>query len=244
MKFLRLICVLCVFLSAAFVQAETALPRNLNRDDRQRALQILGFGSAAKVLDNPYPLGGYSGIELGLASEFIPVEDLASLGSKTTDKGEFNYQTLTMGKGLYYNVDMHIYFTPFGQNEKMQSYGAQIRWGFYEASFFPLSFTAMLYGGGANFTNLINITTLGLDVLATVAMDNVAVYAGVGQTRAIGKFIGGVGGITDTQETYEEDILEGHSLFGVSVDISKVFIALQIDRFTDSVYSGKIGYRF
>ena len=243
MKFLRLICILSVFLSTV-VHAETALPRNLNRDERQRALQILGFGSAAKVLDNPYPLGGYSGIELGVSSEFIPVEDLASLGSKTTDKGEFNFQTLTLGKGLYYNVDMHAYFTPFGQNEKMQSYGAQIRWGFYEASFFPISFTAMLYGGGANFANLINITTLGIDVLATVAMDNVAVYAGVGQVRAIGKFIGGVGGITDTQETFEEDILEGHSVFGASVDISKIFIALQIDRYTDSVYSGKIGYRF
>lgn len=94
------------------------------------------FGSASKVLDNPYPLGGYTGIEFGLASEFIPVEDLASLGSKTTDKGEYNYYTLTLGKGLYYNVDMHAYFTPFGQAEKMQSYGAQIRWGFYEASFF------------------------------------------------------------------------------------------------------------
>ncbi|NUN04391.1 MAG: hypothetical protein HUU57_01400 [Bdellovibrio sp.] len=244
MKFLRLICILCMIFSNAYVHAETALPRNLSKEDRQRALQILGFGSAAKVLDNPYPLGGYTGIELGVASEFIPVEDLASLGSKTTDKGEYNYYTLTFGKGLYYNVDMHAYFTPFGQAEKMQSYGAQIRWGFYELSFFPLSFTAMVYGGGANFANLINITTLGLDILATVAMDNVAVYAGVGQTRAIGKFIGGVDGITDTQETYEEDILEGHSVFGISVDISKVFIALQIDRYKDSVYSGKIGYRF
>lgn len=75
-------------------------------------------------------------------------------------------------------------------------------------------------------------------------MDNVALYAGVGQTRAIGKFIGGINGITADQETYEEDILEGHSVFGISIDISKVFIALQIDRYKDSVYSGKIGYRF
>nr|WP_295904812.1 hypothetical protein [uncultured Bdellovibrio sp.] len=244
MKFLRLIVFLAFSISVFSAQANTALPKNLNKEDRIRVLQILGLGSASKILDNPYPLGGYSGVEIGVSSEFIPVEDLASLGSKTTDKGEYNYYTLTLGKGLYYNIDTHVYFTPFGQNEDIQSYGAQVRWGFYEAHFFPLTLTAMIYGGGANFSNLINVSTLGGDVIATVAMDNVAIYVGAGQVRAIGRFIGGADGITDNQTTVEEDILEGHSVFGINVDIAKMFIALQIDRYNDSIYSGKLGFRF
>lgn len=235
---------LALFIGLPSAWSMTTLPKNLDAADRIRALEILGFGSVSKILDNPYPLGGYSGIEVGVTSEFIPIEDLASLGNKTTDKGEYNFSTLTFGKGLYYNIDTHIYFTPFVQDEKIQSYGAQLRWGFYEAGFFPLTLTAILYAGGANFSNLINVSSQGLDLVATVAMDNVAIYFGGGRVRAIGRFIGGTGGITDTQDTMEHDIVENHTVFGLNVDISKVFIALEIDRYTDSIYSGKLGYRF
>ncbi|WP_291515579.1 hypothetical protein [Bdellovibrio sp. ArHS] len=238
----RLVFVL-FFFSTLSATAAYDLPKNLNKGERQRALEILGFGSAAKILDNPYPLGGYTGVELGLASEYIPAEDLSNLGSQTTDKGEINYLTLTFGKGLYYNVDTHVYFTPALGNG-IQTYGGQVRWGFYEASFFPLTLSAILSGGGANFSNLINVNTLGVNLIATVAMDNVAIYFGGGRVRAIGTFIGGTDGITDDQNTVEEDIVQNHTVFGINIDVSKFFLALEIDRYADSVYSGKLGYRF
>lgn len=244
MNFLRLIFFILLSVCTEAALAETTLPKNLGKAERIRALEILGLGSSAKILGNPYPLGGYTGVEVGLSSEFIPIEDLASLGSKTTAKGEYNYNTLTLGKGLYYNLDTYVYFTPIGQNEDVQSMGAQIRWGFYEAKFFPLSLTAILHAGGANFSNLINVSTFGSDLVATVSMESVAIYFGIGQVRAIGKFIGGPDGITSNQQTLEEDLLEGHSIFGINIDISKMFVALQIDRYADSVYSGKLGFRF
>lgn len=234
----------CFFLTSFSSWAETSLPRNLNESDRIRALEVLGYGSAPKTLNNPYPLGGYKGIEVGLSSEFIPIEDLASLGNKTTEKGELNYYTLSFGKGLYHNVDTFMYFTPFLQDEKVQTYGGQLRWGFYETAFFPFSLTTNLFVGGANFSNLINVTTVGFDLIATVAMDNVAIYFGTGRVRASGQFIGGSDGITNTQETESHDINENHSVFGLNLDISKVFLAFEIDRYTDSSYSGKLGYRF
>lgn len=222
----------------------TDIPRNLNHPDRVRALEILGFGSAAKILDNPYPLGGYTGIEMGVTSEFIPLEDLSGLGNGTNDRGELNYYTLTFGKGLFYNIDTLVYFTPFVQSEKVSNFGAQIRWGFYEASFFPIAFSTILYGGGVNYSNLINATTIGLDLVATVTMDNVALYFGGGKIRAIGQFIGGVDGVTDSGTTEQEDILDSHVVFGINVDIQKFFVALEIDRYADSMYSGKVGLRF
>lgn len=233
-----------IFMGISISFAATELPRNLDSGDQIRTLQILGFGSASKILDSPYPLGGYSGIEVGLSTEFIPAEDLSTLGDKTQDKGEFNYYTLTIGKGLYYNIDTLVYFTPTIQSEQMQNYGAQLRWGFYEANFFPLTLTAMLYGGGASFSNLINVSTMGMDLIATVTMDRLSIYVGTGRLRAIGTFIGGPDGITADQKTVSQDIVEDHGVFGINVDIAKMFIAMQIDRYSDSVYSGKIGFRF
>lgn len=226
------------------LQAATSLPRNLTENESKRALEILGFGSAGKILGNPYPLGGYKGIEIGLSSEFIPAEDLAALGSKTTEKGEINYYTLSFGKGIYYNLDTYLYFTPVLQSEKIQAFGGLLRWGFYEPAFFPLTLTAVLNMGGANFSNLVNVNTFEIDLIATVVLDNVAIYFGGGQSRAIGKFIGGPDGITSNQETVEHDIKEGHTLFGININFNKIFFAFEIDRYADSFYGGKLGYRF
>ena len=221
------------------------LPRNLTVPDQRRALEILGLGTAGKLLDNPYPLGGYSGVEVGLATEFVPIDDLSRLGSTTEDKGELSYYTLTLGKGLFYNIDTQIYFTPFVQgNDSVSNFGGHVRWGFYEATFFPISFSAMISAGGANFSNLINVSTVGADLLATVNIENLALYFGGGRVRAIGTFIGGTNGITADQQTAEQDIVEDHSLFGVNIRFNKMFVAFEIDRYTDSVYSGKLGLRF
>jgi hypothetical protein len=222
-----------------------SLPRNLTVPDQKRALEILGFGTAGKLLDNPYPLGGYSGLEIGLATEYVPIDDLSTLGDTTPDKGELNYYTLTLGKGLYYNIDTQLYFTPFVQgDDSVSNFGGHVRWGFYEAVFFPISFSAMLSAGGSNFSNLINVSTIGADLLATVNIENLALYFGGGRVRAIGTFIGGADGITADQKTVEQDIVEDHSLFGVNIRFDKMFVAFEIDRYTDSVYSGKIGLRF
>lgn len=244
LSFWRVFLFVAVLSGSVVSLAAIDIPKNLTLGDQIRTLQILGFGSASKILGNPYPLGGYTGLEIGLSSEFFSAEDLATLGDKTDDKGEFNYQTLTIGKGLYYNLDTVVYFTPTIQGELMQNYGAQLRWGFYEAGFFPLTLSTVLYGGGANFSNLLSVNTMGVDVIATVNMARLAIYVGAGRVRAIGTFIGGPDGITDDQRTVTQDIVEDHAVFGVNVAISKAFIALQIDRYTDSVYSGKIGFRF
>jgi hypothetical protein len=225
-------------------QAVTRLPMQLDHDDQNRALEILGFGSTAKTLDNPYPLGGYSGVEIGISSEFIPVDDLSTLGDGTGDDGEYSYYTVSIGKGLYYNIDVMVYATPFVQDEDISSFGGQIRWGFYEAQFFPLSLTALAYAGGANFSNLINVTTQGFDLIGTVNVENIAIYAGYGKGRAIGNFVGGANGITADQQSRQIDLLEDHTMFGVNINIQKMFVALEINRYIESTYAGKIGFRF
>ena len=42
-------------------------PSQLNRSEQIRTLQILGIASSSKIIGNPYPLGGNSGIEISMS---------------------------------------------------------------------------------------------------------------------------------------------------------------------------------
>ena len=88
MKLLTII--ITVILSQSFIflffssesEASLVLPRNLNDAQRIETLEILGPSSAPKILGNPYPLGGYSGVELGYSVQILPTEKLSELFTK------------------------------------------------------------------------------------------------------------------------------------------------------------------
>lgn len=235
---------LIIFAFSLDVQANFRMPKLLTKKDREQSLEILGFGSASKILGNPYPLGGYSGVELGISSEFIPIVDIASLGGKTSSQTELQYYSLSFGKGLYHNVDTFFYFSPFTQTENITSYGAQIRWGFLELPTIPAMLSFIFHGDGVNFFNQVNTRTLGADLIATINIEDTALFFGIGQARSIGTFIGGADGITDSGNNQQEDIYQNHTLFGLNIDFNNYFLAVQVDRFSQSNYSTKLGMRF
>jgi hypothetical protein len=216
----------------------------LSKNDRTAVLGILGFGSQMKMLSSPVPLGGKQGFEFGISSEYIPVEDLGGLGAKSNAKGEYNYMNLSVGKGLPYNVDTYFQFTPLPQSEGVFGYGAQLRWGFYEFRRFPAVMSMVFHGSGTNFSNLLSVRTTGADLVMTVAMDEAALYFGAGTIRTIGTFMGGASGITVDGKTAEEDLLDVHTVFGLSLAFDRVFLALEVDRVVQSSYSARLGYRF
>lgn len=122
---------------AVSVRAHAALliPQNMNSGDRQEALRIIGLGTAAKTLSDPYSLGGYSGLEFGLSVETVPTEELARLGNRlASSQADISIPKFTIGKGLYSNLDFFIHFIPYNQRTELSQYGGIIRWGFYEAA--------------------------------------------------------------------------------------------------------------
>lgn len=228
-------------------QASAKIPINLTASDQSRILEVLGFGTAAKSLHHVYPLGGNLGISLSLANQFIPFDDVANLGNKTKDSSEYKFTTLTLSKGLYYDVDISFYFTPPGQSEDLTNFGAQGSWQFYKAHFFPISFTVASYAGAANFNNLINVTTFGTDLIATVAIDNLAFYVGSGRIHAKGIFIGATtiaNGITASGLTESVSFDTAHNLIGLNFNMDRFDMALELNRYTDSVYGAKLSYHF
>ncbi len=224
--------------------AKLEIPRQLTKTDRSQVLEILGLASSYKNVADPYPLGGYSGVQINYTMEYIPISELSQLGSKSNSQSDFSYATFTLGKGLFQNVDLFVQLTPFEQQEDFNKYGGQIRWGFYDAKNSPLQMSLSVFANSCNFQNLVSTTSQGYDLIADYQIDNTSIYIGWGLMRVFGIFTGGAVGLTDTNNTEQNDLNDTHSFIGLSLKLEKFFLALQMDRYKASTYSASLGFRF
>ena len=231
------------------------IPRGLNSAARTDITKILGLSSAPKMLTNPYPLGGYSGFEFGISMEVINTRDLQRLGtSSNSDQDELRYSRLTIGKGLYHDVDFFFHAVPPVAGVGVSDYGASLRWAFYQAEFLPIHSSLWVYGNQINYQNSFMNQNLGSDLVLGLNVDNFALYFGMGMVYAKGTFIGeqGTGGTvpngdpdlkTDTNLA-RTDVRSMHSVVGCTITFLDFFFSGQIDRYTDPVYSAKFGVRY
>lgn len=220
------------------------LPGSLDASARSSAVEALGFGSASKLLSNPYPLGGYKGYEFSLTSEFLPLTEVGNLGDKKGSRSDYVYYSMVVGKGLYQNVDVYFHFTPFPDPQGLTNFGGQLRWTFWESKFLPVSLGSIFHGSISNIASLVNTRTSGADLVATFFSKDFVVYLGIGSARTIGSFTGGAGGITNDQNPATVDLTALHSVLGASVQYGEMFVGLEMDRYAFSSYSAKVGFRF
>ncbi|MFP5518590.1 MAG: hypothetical protein ACLGGX_01700 [Bdellovibrionia bacterium] len=235
---------LCSLFKSQWTFAQTSLPNNLNAAEREQVAATLGYGLSTKLLSNPYPLGGYEGYEFGVSSEFISLKDLASLGGGSADKGEFTVYNLVFGKGLFYDIDLFVHFAPPFQQENIGVFGFQGRWKFWQSQELPLIASLIVAGGGSQIQSLISNSTVSSDLVVSMVTEDITVYFGGGLSRLITRFTGGPDGLTDDGESYQLDQDAFHSLFGLAVTYNRIYLAFQLDRYVESTYAAKIGYRF
>jgi hypothetical protein len=95
-----------------------------------------------------------------------------------------------------------------------------------------------------NINNQMTTRAYGVDLVGGINVNEVALYAGVGGVQAGGTFVGGSTGVTDTQRLETETVTALHTVVGGTFRIRGFFVAAQLDRYSQSVISGKIGYRF
>ena len=224
--------------------AALILPQGLNKNDRQTVLEVLGFGTATKILSSPYPLGGYPGLEFGIAYEIIPVSDLASLGTKTKAQNEFEFPRFSFGKGLYNNIDIFIHFIPVTDSTGSSNYGGHLRWIFHHATWVPATVSLIVHGNSATLQDRFATKTFGADFVSGIYVDNQTFYVGLGIAKADAIFIGGPDGITDTGHTLTEEAQKFHTIIGASVRLNKYFLSFQMDRYVQPNYGLKLGYRY
>jgi len=138
-----------------------------------------------------------------------------------------------------------LQFIPMPQEETISGFGGQVRWGFYQASFMPANLSVVVHASSTNFYNLLGADTTGFDMVASVNMKDVSLFFGAGQAHSRGTFIGSADdGITVENKTERTSVSSPHTVFGISIKMSNVFLALEVDRYVQSTYAGKLGVRF
>ncbi len=240
--------------------AAVSIPRRLSASDREQVVRILGWGTSGKILADPYPLGGYPGLELSLSIESVPVDDLSSLGARTDQQENFTYPKITIGKGLYNNIDTWIHFIPYSEGTGLSEYGALMRWCFFQAKFFPGTFSLVAHGNSTNVANAFTSQAYGLDLITGINISNIALFLGGGKIAATGRFQGGNTDLSYTDSCHlkthgdtssgiicdpESATAEGfHAIIGGSIRIDTLLAVLQIDLYSQPVISSKIGFNF
>lgn len=253
-----------LLLLAAFSADAFELPKGLTESDRREVVRTLGHNSAPKTLSNPYPLGGYSGFEVGYSVEFVNVRDIrrignASSGTDYSNQTEWKYSRLTIGKGLYNDIDLFFSFMPPVGNMRVSDYGGELRWSFYQAEFLPISLSLIGYFNNLNFNDTFMNRNIGGELMAGVNVNNFALYFGGGWLEGRGTFIGqdstnacnedctvspGDPDLNNESRTVTETVPETHTVVGFSIHFQNLFAAAQVDRYRDAVYSMKVGLRY
>lgn len=220
------------------------IPTNLDAKDRSSVVEILGLGTSSKLLTIPYPLGGFSGIELGVSVESLPVDNLSRLGDKTGQQTTFNYPKISIGKGLYNDLDLYVHFIPFNESTGLTEYGGIVRWTMYKSTLLPANIAVVLHGNSSNIDNLFISDSVGGEIIAGINVNSISLYFGYGQVQVRGRFAGGVNGITNSGREENSSVSKGHAIIGGSIFFDPYFVAFQIDQYDTTVMSGKIGTRF
>lgn len=242
---LPIVSIVMMFLFPCLTNAAIQIPQGLNSLQREEALKILGFGMSEKIMTDPYPLGGYSGVEVGLSVETIPTQDLGRLGNKLeSPQQNVTIPKLTIGKGLYNNVDIFFSFTPYNKQDEISQYGSLVRWTFLQPEKLPATVSVTTYFNSVNVSNKVKATSLGTDLIAGISVEDVSLFAGYGFLKSYGSFLGGNEGVTSSSDIETANVGGNHSLVGATIHMANVVITAQLDRYTQTVFSAKLALRF
>ncbi len=229
-----------------------SIPTNLKNSQLTTLSNALGHGTSNKFLSNPYPLGGFSGVELGVGAEFINTSDFSSLGSGSATQSSVEVDRLSIGKGLYGGLDIFLNFIPFSGANEVSSYGASIKWTFFEGQFLPLTLSTLVHYDSINFGDQFMSEDYGADLIAGINVNHVSLYMGGGTISGRHVFSKSILDLTDVANN--SDLSDNrslvnvdhqtHGLIGVQTEISNFFLAAEIDRYANPVYSAKLGLRY
>lgn len=233
-----------VFFFFPFTFAALKIPNGLDHNERKEFMKLIGFASSYKYLAQGYILGGYQGLELATTAENIPFSKTNYLSQTSIEESDRVLQSISIGKGLFQNVDIFFTFSPFLFQNQMSSYGAGIRYIFYEEENRPLNIGFLLHGNGFNISNLVGIQTSGVDIIGNYYKDYWTFYMGLGLARSIGSFVGGVNGVTEDQTGADEDIFQNRYYVGLSYNFGSYAVSFQVDRVYSETFSAKLGTRF
>lgn len=233
-----------IFLSlvlTSFVSKAALVSSSLSENDRREVVKTLGHASSLKVLGDPYPLGGYAGFEMGITIESVPTESFADLGDKTAGGNLLTYPVISVGKGLYENIDLFGHFSLFGQENRVGVYGGLLRWGFFESKNMPLTLSLSLQSSSNNFDNIITGEVFAATLNLGLNFNNSSLYMGIGKVNSKAEFSEGLNDSPQAETVSAEDT---QFKVGGVYHFRPYFIAIEFNRYVVSHFSARLGLRF
>ena len=234
-----------LFFLICFQVSAVEIPTNMNSSDLKEMTHALGTTTGIKPLTKPFPLGGYDGFEVGLSLENIETEALDKIGDQDTDNGSLAVPKLTFSKGLYYDFDLFIEFSPLLRQESVSEYGLLIRKSVFQSRVLPLNLSFNIYGSAVNILNCMNSESYGTDLVIGYDFTEFALYGALGNVVASSITTGtkDLTNVTSSGESQSSHVQSFHSMLGVAYDAGPFFFALQADSYQAMVYSMKLGLR-
>jgi hypothetical protein len=230
---------LILYFSSVSLGALT-IPTGLSDNDQETVLQTIGFATAFRPIDSLYPLGLYSGVELGISMEDIPTGDLGYLGTGASVEKSVVYPKFSLGKGIFDNLDLFFSFAPYTQGISLGVYSGALRWAFYRATFVPATFSILLSGSSTNLDNLFFAQTEEADIITGVNADPFSFYIGAGTLYGQGQFDQN---LTVENAATNQVARAFHTLLGATLTISQFFAAVELDNYATTTFSFKLGLR-
>ena len=220
------------------------IPTNLSESDRQQITRILGVGTSSKVLSDPYPLGGFSGVEVGFQMESLPIDELSQLGDKTQRQDRFSYARFSLAKGIYRHIDTYLHFVPFQETTGLTEYGGMVRWGLFQGLDLPATLSLNFFGNMTNIRDIFIAQNTGVDLVAGLVLTDFSLYLGVGSVWSTGRFIGGSTQLNPSGRTEESSVNSLSTQLGFVYHLRPLFLAVQVNNYYIPVVSAKLGARF
>jgi hypothetical protein len=224
------------------------IPDSLSNRDQVEVVRILGLGTSTRTLNDPWPLGGYRGFEVGLSLETLPAEDLSRLGAGlASPQADASYPKISIGKGLFYDLDVFLQFIPYSPRNELSQFGGLIRRRVWTGRQLPLVATVSFHGNQSNIRNQLTMRSLGADLTLGLTVNNVSLYTQFGLASARGHFVGGPFGLTESSASELQSVDGTHVGLGLVVHswvpTWPIFAAFQIDRYHINVLSARVGLR-
>jgi hypothetical protein len=213
------------------------LPKNLDKAERKEVIEILGLSTSSKLISDPFPLGGYLGLEISLSVEEVDVLDLNSLGDTVDGDSKLLLPRLSIGKGVYNDVDVFFHFTPYSEDTGISDYGGMLRWCLFQAETVPITLSLLTHYSQINVEDAFTNQTIGVEGLLGINVNQVALYFGGGKLEGRSQFIDGGAPISEKSSTT-------HSFVGVSLRLLPFFVAFQFDHYKNPIYGIRTGLRF
>jgi hypothetical protein len=220
--------------------AVISLPAGLSDGEQELVLQILGFGTSFRSVNNPYPLGGYSGLEMGVSIENVLTGDIGYFGSRAEVTRNMMYPRFHIGKGIFESIDLFFSFIPYSERTGVGIYSGALRWGFFQATFVPACFSLLLSASNTNVNNAFISQTMGVDLITGVNVDPFSFYVGAGTLYGQAQFDRS---ITSDNSQKNQIGRSFHTMIGINFAIAELFTALQVDNYSSTTVSVKLGTR-